>query len=213
MTPQGARTLQKTDAQKFIKRLRKRLYGSQEGFLRYFLCGEYGEHTWRPHYHAILYGLTLDQEADIHGAWGLGHTKIDEVSPARAMYCSSYVTKGMTKKDEDVLGDREPEFALSSRNPALGDRYLQNFAKTLDLHWEYIEREGDIPRFFYMDGRFWPFTYRHAQMVRELVGVPLAAADRPRYYTPPPSPTPDEQDAIRNYNALLERRSRKMKIL
>lgn len=44
--------LDKRDVQLFLKRLRERL-----GYkLRYFLCGEYGETTHRPHYHLILFG-------------------------------------------------------------------------------------------------------------------------------------------------------------
>jgi hypothetical protein len=41
----------------FIKRLRKRLYGSKRGPLRYFGVSEYGPKTLRPHYHAILFGF------------------------------------------------------------------------------------------------------------------------------------------------------------
>lgn len=50
-------TLRKRDFQLFIKRLRKAF---PEDKIRYFASGEYGEHTMRPHYHAILFGLHLD---------------------------------------------------------------------------------------------------------------------------------------------------------
>lgn len=49
-------TLSKRDWQLFMKRLRK-LTGQE---LRFFMCGEYGPKTYRPHYHAIIYGLYLD---------------------------------------------------------------------------------------------------------------------------------------------------------
>ena len=49
-------TLSKRDVQLFLKRLRK-LTGQQ---FRYYLCGEYGSTTHRPHYHLIVFGLVLD---------------------------------------------------------------------------------------------------------------------------------------------------------
>ena len=73
-------TLRKRDVQLFMKRLRKwqdglvdtkyqvynknvsdssaSLVSSQR--IRYFLSGEYGSRTFRPHYHAIIFGLHLD---------------------------------------------------------------------------------------------------------------------------------------------------------
>lgn len=45
------------DVQLFFKRLRK---ARPDCKIRYYLAGEYGEHTFRPHYHAIIFGLPLD---------------------------------------------------------------------------------------------------------------------------------------------------------
>ena len=50
--PSSVQTLMYEDIQKFLKRLRK----AYRGKLRYFVAGEYGEQTARPHYHMILYG-------------------------------------------------------------------------------------------------------------------------------------------------------------
>lgn len=49
-------TLRKRDIQLFMKRLRKRC-----GYpIRFYCAGEYGPETWRPHYHAIIFGLKLN---------------------------------------------------------------------------------------------------------------------------------------------------------
>src|SRR5215510_1697934 len=40
------------DCQLWLKRVRKRV-----GKIRVFYCGEYGDATQRPHYHAILFGV------------------------------------------------------------------------------------------------------------------------------------------------------------
>lgn len=53
-------TLRKKDFQNFMKRLRKK-FSDQK--IRFFACGEYGPQTLRPHYHAIIFGLELDDLA------------------------------------------------------------------------------------------------------------------------------------------------------
>lgn len=50
-------TLRKRDFQLFVKRLRKAFPNDN---IRYFAAGEYGDKHLRPHYHAIIYGLHLD---------------------------------------------------------------------------------------------------------------------------------------------------------
>lgn len=52
---QPSLTLSKRDFQLFMKRLRKR----HVSLIRFFACGEYGPQTFRPHYHAIIFGLEL----------------------------------------------------------------------------------------------------------------------------------------------------------
>lgn len=52
-------TLYKKDFQLFMKRLRKEYSKYSDNKLRFFAAGEYGDSTWRPHYHAIIFGLDL----------------------------------------------------------------------------------------------------------------------------------------------------------
>lgn len=53
----GALTLDKRDLQLFFKRLRKKFKDKE---IRYYAAGEYGSNTERPHYHAIIFGLSLE---------------------------------------------------------------------------------------------------------------------------------------------------------
>lgn len=53
---QQSLTLSKRDSQLFLKRLRETF---SEDRIRFFMCGEYGPTTWRPHMHFILFGLHL----------------------------------------------------------------------------------------------------------------------------------------------------------
>lgn len=59
-------SLSKRDFQLMVMRLRKVLYKqySKEFRIRYFACGEYGDLTHRPHYHAIIFGLSHDNFCD-----------------------------------------------------------------------------------------------------------------------------------------------------
>lgn len=57
--------------QKFMKRLRKR--GIK---CRYLMCGEYGEHTHRPHYHAVLYGYSPSRPRPLSVGRAVGQTDL-----------------------------------------------------------------------------------------------------------------------------------------
>lgn len=81
----------------FWKRLRKELKGRK---IKYIACGEYGETDWRPHYHAIIYGLTPTeaQALDFTQIWGHGFTYIDNkpfINSKAIAYTVGYVNKKM----------------------------------------------------------------------------------------------------------------------
>ena len=52
-------SISKRHLQLFLKRLRKQ--SGRKG-IKYFATGEYGESTQRPHYHAIVFGVGLQEE-------------------------------------------------------------------------------------------------------------------------------------------------------
>ena len=94
--PESVQILLYEDIQKFLKRLRK----AYRGKLRYFVAGEYGEQTARPHYHMILYGwepTDLKNLYKIHhngyytskwltNLWGMGQIQIAQAVPV-TIYC------------------------------------------------------------------------------------------------------------------------------
>ena len=147
-------TLVKKDLQNFIKRLRKRhwLDYNKWNTLKYLACGEYGEITKRPHYHMILFSdypipdltqFKRNHDKDIlftsnylDRIWGFGFTTIAEFTPATAGYVARYTIKklyGSTKKEYLKAGiyNKEPEFLLCSKKPALGYAY---FDQNKDLY-------------------------------------------------------------------------------
>lgn len=103
--------LRPTDLQKFLKRARRRYEPAR---LRFFGVGEYGDQTWRPHYHVALFGASVMDHELLHEAWGLGHIKLDELNLTTANYMAGYICKKMTAKDHPELLGRHPEFARMS---------------------------------------------------------------------------------------------------
>jgi len=173
-TTDGRLTLTRRDGQLFVKRLRTH-FGAVSRDFRFFLCGEYGDVTERPHYHMIGFGFPSWSEHIpklIESKWGLGFTRADYVSPARMAYVSQYCTKKITGKAADNhYGSRLPEFSQMSRRPALGDRFIECFsAKVLA---DYVRRSGDVPSQYRWEGAIWPFSQRHRSMMRKRVGLPL----------------------------------------
>lgn len=98
-------SLVKRDMQLFWKKLRERF---PERRLKYFQCGEYGEVTRRPHYHACIFGFdfpdrvlfkkspsgsSLFLSSLCSEVWGLGATTVGDVTFESAAYVARYVVK------------------------------------------------------------------------------------------------------------------------
>lgn len=130
-------TLVKRDLQLFFKRLRK-----AHGELRYYVCGEYGDRTCRPHYHAIIFGYSpvdgvqakltkngpLFTSPSLTQLWGLGTAVYGAVNISTAEYCARYAMKKLTGQlGKDTYGDRLPPFALMSRRPGLGGAWIDRY--------------------------------------------------------------------------------------
>lgn len=94
-------TLSKRHLQLFFKRLRENARTMGNGMvpttLRFFATGEYGEHTQRPHYHAIIFGLQGEMGSDgprmVEKSWKLGITRTEPITPRRIAYCAGYTQK------------------------------------------------------------------------------------------------------------------------
>ena len=111
----------KRDVQLFFKRLRKSLFGNQKGNLKYFLSGEVGEKTLRPHYHAIIYNLPLNDlrlykvkgktayyiSDWLTSVWGLGYVVVGLVNDKSVSYTCSYTMKkvGFLSSIETALAE------------------------------------------------------------------------------------------------------------
>ena len=150
--PKGG--LCKQDFQKFIKRLREKV-GHK---IRYFGCGEYGEHTYRPHYHVIIfnwfpsdvkflkaseYGGWLFTSKILQELWPYGHSSVGEVSYASCAYVARYCMKKLAKPED------KKEFCLMSKKPGIGEAFVR----------EHLEEIYDTDKIYLKDATVKPFRY------------------------------------------------------
>lgn len=150
-------SLDKSHFQNFIKRLRNYvsdtdnqdpdlgLYdGSQR--IRYFHCGEYGETTKRPHYHAILFnfdfqnkqfyksnnGQKLYTAPLLEKLWPQGFGIVGAATFESAAYVARYILKKVTGKGAPKhYQDRVPEYVTMSRRPGVGRHWYEKYKKDL----------------------------------------------------------------------------------
>lgn len=157
------RLINKKDLQDFFKRLRKQgpsklveRNGKQVrvSTIRYIACGEYGDTTRRPHYHAILFGEDflydkidindqLYSSNDLVSIWGKGHVSIAPVTMASICYVCGYVFK--------KISDSET-FSLASRRPPIGHLWLSRFSDDL-------RRTGSVT----IEGKEYPVPSRYLE--------------------------------------------------
>lgn len=111
-------SLDKSDLQKFFKRLRKNLQGRK---IKYFACGEYGETYGRPHYHCIVFGFNGETElASLQKSWLFGFVSVGSVSASSANYVARYTAKGGLSDEECYQRGIQPQFLVMSRRPGIG---------------------------------------------------------------------------------------------
>lgn len=142
-------SLVKTDIQKFFKRLRKQL-GTRR--IKYYATGEYGEKYSRPHYHAIIFGLSPKNQDLIARCWPFGYVHTGTVTSDSCQYVAGYINKKLTGKlaRENYQGTgREPPFNISSQG--LGKRFALDNQDTIKDKLYLTNNQGKkvpIPRYY-----------------------------------------------------------------
>lgn len=148
-------TLVKRDFQLFMKRLRKAF---PDDHIRFFMSGEYGSDTFRPHYHAILFGLHLDDlvywnrspegfqyynSPSLQKCWSdregnpIGFAVVAEVTWETCAYTARYVMKKLKGAEAHFYSDFniQPEFTLMSRKPGIARQYFDDHPDLYDFDY------------------------------------------------------------------------------
>jgi hypothetical protein len=130
-------SLRKSDWQLFAKKFRNRI-----GPFRFYMCGEYGGISKRPHYHAIIFGHDfLDDRIRIRSGeyplyfspsltnlWGKGIVTLGDVNYTTAAYCAKYMMKAakVPKAADPTVFEKQQEAydkAYGRTNPDTGEFY------------------------------------------------------------------------------------------
>lgn len=162
--------LDASELRNFIKRLRARVAPLK---VRFFAVGEYGDKSWRPHYHLSLFGLGPLDQLVITDCWKHGFVSVYEFNYKTAAYVGGYVTKKLTKKGDPRLGGRPPEFARMSNRPGIGaDAMLVVRDSVLtDAGLDYYTRESDVFREVRFGGKKYGLGRYLRRRLREEIGV------------------------------------------
>lgn len=136
-------TLDKKDVQNFIKRLRRHYeYTYNHTDIRFYLAGEYGETTNRPHYHACIFNMPIHTELiaykknelgqtiwtneEIEKVWNKGFISIGRLCWETAAYTARYIMKKQKGEQAEWYYKSQakiPEFTLMSRKPGIGRNF------------------------------------------------------------------------------------------
>lgn len=131
-------TLNKIDWQLFMKRLRQALpWHGKDDPVRFFMCGEYGSQTWRPHMHAIIWMRLPDDDLIpykrnelgqqmyfsklLAELWPFGMNVVAPITWESACYVARYTMKKYTGPEAQnyVYAGMLPPFTLMSRRPGI----------------------------------------------------------------------------------------------
>jgi len=167
-------SLDYSDYQKFMKRLRRRFFSP----IRFFMAGEYGERFQRPHFHACLFGCFFEDRKlfrrlpngcslwtseVLNELWPFGFASIGDVTFESAAYVARYVTKKVTgplaeshyrcvDPDSGEVIDRTPEFCHMSLKPGIGFPWYEKYHKEVFPRDEVVMRGKKMrPPRYYME--------------------------------------------------------------
>ncbi|MDD9911697.1 MAG: hypothetical protein OXQ96_01445 [Alphaproteobacteria bacterium] len=190
-------SLQREDVQKFFKKLRKAYVANP---LRFFAVGEYGDNTWRPHYHLAVFGYPSchfgrSRYAQgvkdccpacdlVRDKWKFGHVDLGTLTQDSAQYIAGYCTKKLTTPDNDrnreyretkglLLNGRYREFSASSLKPGIGAPYAEVIAQEIkqNKHGDRIlNKFGDVPSSLLINGKEWPLDRYMKDKIRDALG-------------------------------------------
>lgn len=158
-------TLDKKDISNFMKRLRRnREYHHKETGIKFYLCGEYGSKTQRPHYHIAIMGLHLDPEKDLkfykdtsagrlwkweEGSeiWGKGFVVVGRLEWDSAAYVARYIMKKQLGPEAEQYYQSRgqiPEFVQMSRRPGIGREYYDKHKQEIYEHDSILVKKGGM---------------------------------------------------------------------
>lgn len=183
--------LVKSHYQGFLKRLRKAVAPRK---IRFFLAGEYGELSGRPHFHLAIFGLDRYTAGGHDGRGGvvqdcwyvgrlpdgtvdktsLGFTFVGSLTWESASYVAGYLTKKVVNNEKAIR-----EFSRMSLRPGIGASAMVDVARSLgsDVGLDSVAAYGDVPSVLRYGGKLLPLGRYLRRELRGALG--FASKDTP----------------------------------
>lgn len=146
--------------QKFMKRLRKHF---SPKLVKYFMCGEYGGLSLRPHFHALLFGVHFNDQYEysqsgtvtnfvsptLSTLWPFGFHTIGALHYGTARYVAKYSLKrvgeiGISYEDLGL----KPEYLKMSQG--IGANHALTYNKEMIAHDNFLVNgfKNPVPRYY-----------------------------------------------------------------
>lgn len=186
-TGRAVGSLSPRDLSLWLKRLREEISPLR---IRFYGVGEYGDKSFRPHYHVALFGfpgcvgdrtkrhfatgeVLWEQCCDrcqlVGRTWGKGIVDLGTINRQSAAYLAEYTVKKMTKFDDIRLDGRYPEFARMSRqNGGIGSSAMWDVAS--DMMRYYLDCRADVPSALKHGTKDLPLGRYLKARLREMIG-------------------------------------------
>lgn len=187
----GMGSLEPQHLRLWLGRLRERIAPDR---IRFYAVGEYGDATWRPHYHACLFGFPTCRNGRTYrrpgfseplwnqccsvcrlvgDTWTYGNVDLGELTESSAQYVAGYTIKKLTNAHDELvrkeLKGRLPEFVRSSRRPyGIGAGFMDEVAsELLKLN---LAESADVPSALRHGSRLLPLDQYMRRRLRRLIG-------------------------------------------
>lgn len=146
------KTLDKDQIRAFLKRLRTKvdrwyetrgddsLEKALRRPMRYYLVGEYGPRTYRPHYHAIIFNLPKNFDKWLLDAWyvekkNVGFVHVGKVTQASIYYTTKYLLDGLLSTGSfSDLKDSEGEWIVQKPFNLMSNGIGKDYVKKMEIY-------------------------------------------------------------------------------
>lgn len=188
----------------FIDKLRSAYRYYTGECLRYYMVGEYGDKSQRPHYHYALFNFprcTIGAKVInkqffpcycgscqlISKCWGKGNIFQGDVNSKSALYIAKYLQKHLTnsnwKRQDSYTGltnaqklaGRHPEFARMSNKPGIARFAVDKIASSLS---NFEQEDFEIPRVLVHGSTSLPLGRYLSDKLHETLGQTLSSEEK-----------------------------------
>lgn len=141
--------LDKVHCQNFFKRFREK----NQNKIKYYLVGEYGEHTQRPHYHMLLFNADHSGDRlmlDLLESWQKGQIDVGTVTQKSISYVLGYMSKDRTQRQIDTV-----RLMSKGLGKVYADRLADWHLKDPDRNYIMTEDGKKVPIPRYLKGKIY----------------------------------------------------------